>query len=98
MDEFRELPEHFITREEAICDRLMFGAQPDVDLSKVKGDIASSISGYNFVKHPENSLDSAYLELLFQAYTAGKDSLAKDGLWRWHAITSYLKKVAELEE
>ncbi|KAJ0129491.1 Uncharacterized protein HZ326_27411 [Fusarium oxysporum f. sp. albedinis] len=46
---------------------------PNVDLSKVKDNIASLISGYNFLKYPENEVNLAYLELLFRAYTTGKD-------------------------
>ncbi|KAH7159344.1 hypothetical protein DER46DRAFT_627663 [Fusarium sp. MPI-SDFR-AT-0072] len=85
-------------RAEALFDRLMFGVQSDVDLLRVKDDIACMNSGYSFVKYPENGLDSAYLELLLQAYTAGKDGLARDGVWKWHAVTAYLKQVTETEE
>ncbi|EGU71923.1 hypothetical protein FOXB_17568, partial [Fusarium oxysporum f. sp. conglutinans Fo5176] len=98
MNELRRLPEHFISRAEVLCEKLMFGLQLDVDLSNIKDDMASSKSGYNFVKHPENALDSAYLELLLRAYTAGKDGLAKDGVWRWHSVAAYLKQVTEMEE
>ncbi|KAH7136196.1 hypothetical protein EDB81DRAFT_901850 [Dactylonectria macrodidyma] len=82
MDEFCKLLEYFITRAEALCDRLMFGFNSDIDFLKVKDDIASSQSDYSFVKHPENGLESAYLELLFRAYTAGKNGLAMNGIWR----------------
>ncbi|KAH7199165.1 hypothetical protein BKA60DRAFT_411898, partial [Fusarium oxysporum] len=98
MREFRKLPDYFITRAEDLCDKLMFGVKADVDFLKIKDDLASSKSGYNFTKVPENGLDSAYLELLVQAYAAGKNGLAKDGLWRLHSVTSYLKQVVEMEE
>ncbi|KAF5259757.1 hypothetical protein FOXYS1_9615 [Fusarium oxysporum] len=98
MNEFRKLPDYFITQAEALCDRLMFGIQPNVDLSTVKDDISSSKSGYSFIKYPENGLESAYLELLVHAYTAGRNGLARDGVWRWYAVTAYLKQVSKMEE
>ncbi|KAJ4175798.1 hypothetical protein NW767_015667 [Fusarium falciforme] len=98
MREFRKLPEYFISRAEALCDSLMFGMKPDVDLSKIKDDMVSSESGYCFVEHPGNGLKSAYLDLLVQAYTSSKNGLARGGTWKWHAVVSYLKRVAEMEE
>jgi hypothetical protein len=98
MNDFRKLPDYFITQAEALCDRLMFGIQPDIDLSRVKDDISSSKSGHSFINHPDNSLESAYLELLVYAYTAGRTGLAHNGIWRWHAIIAYLKLVSKMEE
>jgi hypothetical protein len=98
MNDFRKLPDYFITQAEALCDRLMFRIQPNIDLSRVKDDISSSKSGHSFIKCPENGLESAYLELLVHAYTAGRNGLAKDGIWRWHAVTAYLKQVSKMEE
>jgi hypothetical protein len=54
MNDFRKLPDYFITQAEALCDRLMFGIQPNIDLSRVKDDITSSKSGHSFIKYPEN--------------------------------------------
>ncbi|KAH7459124.1 hypothetical protein FOMA001_g20247 [Fusarium oxysporum f. sp. matthiolae] len=98
MSEFRKLPNYFITQAEALCDRLMFGIQPSIDLSRVKDNISSSKSGHSFIKYPENCLESAYLELLVHAYTAGRTGLAQNGVWRWHAVTAYLKLVSKMEE
>ncbi|KAH7261579.1 hypothetical protein BKA59DRAFT_488953 [Fusarium tricinctum] len=81
MNDFRKLPDYFITQAEALCDRLMFGIQPSIDLSRVKDDISSSNSGHSFIKYPENGLESAYLELLVHAYTAGRTGLAQNGVW-----------------
>ncbi|ENH74246.1 hypothetical protein FOC1_g10001889 [Fusarium oxysporum f. sp. cubense race 1] len=81
MNNFRKLADYFITQAEALCDQLMFGLHPHVDLSKIKDDMSSSKSGYSFINCPGNGLESAYLELLVHAYTAGKDGLAKDGIW-----------------
>ncbi|RYC81100.1 hypothetical protein BFJ63_vAg16006 [Fusarium oxysporum f. sp. narcissi] len=93
MNDFRKLPDYFITQAEALCDRLMFGIHPNV-----KDDIASSKSGYSFIKCTENGLESAYLELLVRAYTAGRHGLARDRIWRWNAVTAYLKQVNKMEE
>jgi hypothetical protein len=78
MNDFRKLPDYFITQAEALCDRLMFGIQPNIDLSRVKDDISSSKSGHSFVNYLENGLKSAYLDLLVHAYTAGRNGLAQD--------------------
>lgn len=98
MNEFRKLPDYFITQAEVLCDRLMFEIQPNMDLSRVKDDITSTKSGYSFVNCPETGLESAYLDLLVHAYTAGRNGLAKDGTWSWHAVTAYLKQVSKMEE
>ncbi|KAG7000202.1 hypothetical protein FocnCong_v013233 [Fusarium oxysporum f. sp. conglutinans] len=98
MNDFRKLPDYFITQAEALCDGLMFGMHPNIDLMKVKDNIASSKSGYSFIKCIENGLESAYLELLVHAYTAGRNGLARDGIWRWQAVTAYLKQVNKMEE
>jgi hypothetical protein len=95
---FRNLADHFIIQAEALCDQLMFGVHPQVNLSKIKDDISSSESGYNFISCPGNGLESAYLDLLVRAYTAGKNGLAKEGVWKWHAVIAYLKQVRKMEE
>ncbi|KAJ9413909.1 hypothetical protein QL093DRAFT_2594845 [Fusarium oxysporum] len=98
MDKFRELPEYFTSRAEELCGSLMYGLEPEVDLVSVKDDLANSQSGYCFVKHPANGLESAYKELLIRAYSSSKGALARDGHWRWPIVMSYLKQVTELEE
>ena len=92
MNNFRKLADYFITQAEALCDQLMFGIHPHIDLSKTKDDISSSKSGYSFIRDPENGLESAYLELLVHAYTAGRTGLAQDGVWKWHAVTAHLTR------
>ncbi|KAI3565868.1 hypothetical protein IWW34DRAFT_812633 [Fusarium oxysporum f. sp. albedinis] len=67
MNDFRKLPDYFLTQADVLCDRLMFGMHPNVDLMKVKDDMASSKSGYSFIKCTENGLEPAYLELLLEA-------------------------------
>ena len=76
----------------------MFEIQPNIDLSRVKDDITSSKSRYSFVNYPKNGLKLAYLDLLVHIYTAGRNGLAKDGIWRWHAVAAYLKQVTKMEE
>ncbi|RKK44817.1 hypothetical protein BFJ69_g18292, partial [Fusarium oxysporum] len=98
MDKFRELPEYFTSRAEELCGSLMYGLEPEVDLVSVKDDLANSQSGYCFLKHPANGLESAYKELLIRAYSSSKGALARDGHWRWPIVMSYLKQVTELEE
>ena len=80
MNDFRKLPDYFITQAEVLCNRLMFEIQPNIDLSRVKDDITSTKSRHSFVNCPENGLKSAYLDLLVHAYTAGRNRLAKDGI------------------
>jgi hypothetical protein len=89
MDKFRELPEYFTSRAEELCGSLMYGLEPDIDLASVKDDLANSQSGYCFVKHPANGLESAYKELLIRAYSSSKGALARDGHWRWPIVMSY---------
>ncbi|KAK2684922.1 hypothetical protein QWA68_016528 [Fusarium oxysporum] len=98
MEKFRELPEYFTSRAEELCGSLMYGLEPEIDLASVKDDMANSQSGYCFVKHPANGLESAYKELLIRAYSSSRRALARDGYWRWPIVMSYLKQVAELEE
>ncbi|KAJ9419856.1 hypothetical protein QL093DRAFT_2639624 [Fusarium oxysporum] len=83
---------------EELCGSLMYGLEPEIDLASVKDDLANSQSGYCFVNHPANGLESAYKELLIRAYSSSKGALASDGHWRWPIVMSYLKQVTELEE
>ncbi|RBA11859.1 hypothetical protein FPRO05_14175 [Fusarium proliferatum] len=98
MDKFCELPEYFTSRAEELCGSLMYGLEPEIDLASVKDDMANSQSGYCFVKHPANGLESAYKELLIRAYSSSKGALARDGHWRWSEVMAYLKQVTQLEE
>jgi hypothetical protein len=77
---------------------LIFSLYLYIDLLKIKDDIFSSKSGYSFINCPGNSLESAYLELLVYAYTVDRGGLAKDGIWKWHAVIAYLKQVRKIEE
>ncbi|KAH7190647.1 hypothetical protein BKA60DRAFT_472139 [Fusarium oxysporum] len=97
-DEHCILPEYFTSRAEELCGSLIYGLEPEIDLASVKDDLANSQSGYCFVKHPANGLESAYKELLIRAYSSSKGALARDGHWRWPIVMSYLKQVTELEE
>jgi hypothetical protein len=98
MEEFRKLPNYFISQAEEICNRLMLNLKPDIDLTIIRDDMANSHSGYSFVKHKKNGLDRAYLELLVSSYNCQENELARHGRWKWKSVTSYLKQVTELEE
>jgi hypothetical protein len=39
MESFRGLAEHFLLKAEELCDDLMFGLNPVIDLAKVKDDL-----------------------------------------------------------
>ncbi|KAF5573398.1 hypothetical protein FPANT_12395 [Fusarium pseudoanthophilum] len=77
-DKFRKLPECFTSRAEELCGSLMYDLEPEIGLASVKDDMASSQSGYCFVKHPVNGLESAYKELLIRAYSSSKGALLKN--------------------
>jgi hypothetical protein len=51
MTDFRKLPAYFITQAENLCDSLMFGFKPRIDLTTVKDGLTSSQSGNSFVEH-----------------------------------------------
>jgi hypothetical protein len=78
MHKFCELPECFTSRAEELCGSLMYDLKPEINLASVKDDMASSESGYCFVKHPANGLESAYKELLIRAYSSSKGALLKN--------------------
>ena len=42
MESFRGLAEHFLTKAEELCDDLMFGLNPVIDLAKVKDDLTNT--------------------------------------------------------
>jgi hypothetical protein len=63
MDSFRRFSHIFVDQAEKICQELMFGVLPPVDLSEVKDEISNTIHGFSFVHHPANRLSEAYLEL-----------------------------------
>ncbi|PNP59955.1 hypothetical protein FNYG_14717 [Fusarium nygamai] len=98
MEEFRGLADHFIARAEDLCDELMFGFEPNLDVNKIKDDFTNSQPGFSFVSHPDNNFDTMYQELLVQACTSCGARLARNGHWSFRAVTSYLQKVATLED
>jgi hypothetical protein len=48
MTKFRALAEHFIGTAKGLCDDLMFGLDPQIDLGAVK-DITNSQTGFSFI-------------------------------------------------
>uniref|UniRef100_A0A4E9EH69 Uncharacterized protein n=1 Tax=Gibberella zeae TaxID=5518 RepID=A0A4E9EH69_GIBZA len=81
MKEFRGLADHFIARAEDLCDELMFGFEPNLDVNKIKDDFTNTQPGFSFVSHPDNKFDTMYQELLVQACTSCGVRLARNGHW-----------------
>ncbi|KAM0361927.1 hypothetical protein ACHAO7_011710 [Fusarium culmorum] len=92
MGDFRRLPRYFIDKAESICDDMMFGWKPAIDLSTVKDDMTNMSRGFSFVQHPDNQLQAAYLELLDNACTTRRRGLYRDGSWDRKAVYAYIKK------
>ncbi|KAH7150651.1 hypothetical protein DER46DRAFT_513820, partial [Fusarium sp. MPI-SDFR-AT-0072] len=90
--------EGFLVHMLVWCTYLSTTLHLNVDLIMVKDNITSLKSSYSFIKYTENSLKLAYLELLVHTYTTGRNRLARGGIWRWHAVTAYLKQVNKMEE
>ena len=98
MQEFRGLAEHFIAQAEELCDELMFGFEPNLDINAIKDDFTNAQPGFSFVTHTDNNFDAMYQDLLVQVCTSRGARLARNGRWSFQAITSYLQKVTALEE
>ncbi|OBT60212.1 hypothetical protein VE03_10258 [Pseudogymnoascus sp. 23342-1-I1] len=67
MQKFRCLAEYFTVTAEKLSVELMYDLDPVVNLANVKGDLGNTQSGFSFVKHPENGLVDAYLDLSTKA-------------------------------
>jgi hypothetical protein len=98
MESFRGLAEHFLTKAEELCDDLMFGLDPLIDLAKVKDDLTNTKYGFSFVQHPANKLTDAYLDLSTKACTTRRNGLFRENRWDWKAIFHYRKKAESLQE
>lgn len=79
MEEFRGLADHFIARAEDLCDELMFGLKPNLDISKIKDDFKNSQPDFSFVSHPDNNFDTTYQGLLVQVCTSREVRIARNG-------------------
>lgn len=49
MKSFRELAKHFLVKAKELCDDLMFGLNPVIDLAKVKDNLTNTYYGFSFV-------------------------------------------------
>lgn len=92
MSDFRRLPRYFIDEAESLCNDMMFGWKPTIDLSSLKDDMTNMSRGFSFVQHPDNQLQAAYLELLDKACTTRRRGLYRDGSWDRKAVYAYIKK------
>ena len=77
MDSFRCFSHIFVDKAEKICQELMFGVLPHVDLSQVKDEISNISQGFLFVYYPGNRLSEAYLELSTRACTTRRNGLLR---------------------
>jgi hypothetical protein len=98
MESFRGLAEHFLVKAEELCDDLMFGLNPVIDLAKVKDDLTNTHYGFSFVQHPVNKLADAYLDLSAKACTTRRNGLFRENRWDWKAVSFYRKKAETLLE
>jgi hypothetical protein len=81
MEEFRGLADHFIARAEDLCDELMFGFEPNLDINTMKDDFTNAQPGLSFVSHPGNNFSSICQDLLVQVCTSRGARLARNGHW-----------------
>ncbi|RYN62353.1 hypothetical protein AA0113_g12500 [Alternaria arborescens] len=98
MDDFRRFTETFTSEAEHICQELMFGVLPPVDLGQVKDEISNTSQGFSFVHHAGNDLSEAYMQLSTRACTTRRNGLLREGRWNWKAVFLYSKKVEALLE
>lgn len=92
MAQFRLIAQYYLEESSRLCDELMLGLAPIVDLAGIKDIIANIASGYSFVTEPANKLKSSYLQLAEHACTARRTGLSRRGRWDRQAIKAYLKK------
>ncbi|KAF4334756.1 telomere-associated helicase [Fusarium beomiforme] len=98
MGQFRALTEYLIKEVIGLCNSLMFGLEPDIDLSQIKDDMANNDNRYSFVTDPKNKLTSAYLDLLNRACTARHGCLSRGNRWNWSEVDRYCKKEEDFRE
>jgi hypothetical protein len=79
MQSFRGLADHFISKAEEYCAELLFDLDPVVDSTKIKDDMTNTRNGFSFVKHPDNGLAHAYLDLSAKACTTRCNGLFLNG-------------------
>ncbi|KAK2470470.1 hypothetical protein H9L39_18087 [Fusarium oxysporum f. sp. albedinis] len=91
MSQFRRLPDHFIAEAARLCDEMMFSWDPAIDLSNISDNMANNKEGFSFVLHPENKLDTAYLQLFDRASKAHRNGLFRGNGWDWKAVFQNFK-------
>lgn len=100
MDQFRTLPDLFISQAEALAQDLLYGLDPDILIAHTKDDITNRHVGYSFVKHEQNRFQSGVRQLLDQAtqpHGCLAPLLTHRG-WQWRAVKRYLSMVTRLQE
>ena len=95
MSDFKGWVKHCIADAEEQLSELMFGFEPDIDLSKVADTMSVDKRGYYFPLHPKNAeqgMAGAYKELVRRCGVAGPCQMYEDGKWLPGSIDNYLKK------
>ena len=63
MTTFRVLAEHFLTKAKELCDKLIFGLDPNINLATIKDDLSNTQYSFSFIQHLANLLTKAYIDL-----------------------------------
>ncbi|KAH9205595.1 hypothetical protein DL95DRAFT_490499 [Leptodontidium sp. 2 PMI_412] len=88
----------FYARATTFYEKLIYDLDLIVDLASVKNNLTNTRSGFSFIKHPNNGLVNAYLDLLIKAYTTRYKRLFRENRWDWEVIFSYYAKAKGLDE
>jgi len=49
MTTFRVLAEHFLTKAKELCDKLIFGLDPNINLATIKDDLSNTQYSFSFI-------------------------------------------------
>ncbi|KAJ5293540.1 uncharacterized protein N7443_009493 [Penicillium atrosanguineum] len=90
LSSFRALPAYFIRQSHELCDTLLLGLSPAVDLSAIYDPMVNNQPGQSFVSYPANHLRDQYLQLADQAAGESNFGLIQEGAWHLDAVHRYL--------
>jgi hypothetical protein len=90
LSSFRALPAYFIQQSYELCDTLLLGLIPTVDLSAMYDPMVNNQPGQSFVSYPANHLRDQYLQLADQAAGERNFRLIQEGAWQPDAVHRYL--------
>ena len=95
---FRTLPEHFVREAGTLCDALLLGLRPTVNLETVQDSFTESRPGQSFVSNPGNGLCNEYFQLARAAAESHQHGLMYRGVWHAEGIHQYLRHHEQLLE